>query len=80
MPRVSKDQGNYGTTVSKSNLKIGDLVFFDTNGENDKNISHVGIYIGSNQFIHASSSKEKVVISEFSNYYNNAFVRAKRVL
>ena len=40
LPRVSKDQGNYGTTVSKSNLQVGDLVFFDTNGENDKNISH----------------------------------------
>ena len=80
MPRTSKEQSNYGTTVSKRNLKVGDLVFFDTSGENDGNVSHVGIYIGSNQFIHSSSSKEKVVISDFSNYYNNAFVRAKRVL
>lgn len=80
LPRTSKEQSNYGTTVSKSNLKVGDLVFFDTSGENDGNVSHVGIYIGSNQFIHSSSSKEKVVISDFSNYYNNAFVRAKRVL
>ena len=80
LPRVSKDQSNYGTTVSKSNLKPGDLVFFDTNGENDKNVSHVCIYIGSNQFIHASSSKKEVVISSFSDYYNNAFVKAKRVL
>ena len=80
LPRTSKDQSTYGTTVSKSNLKVGDLVFFDTDGANDGNVSHVGIYIGSNQFIHASSSKGKVVISDFTTYYNNAFVRAKRVL
>ena len=80
LPRTSKDQSTYGTTVSKKNLKVGDLVFFDTSGSNSGNISHVGIYIGSNQFIHASSSKEKVVISDFNNYYTNAFVKAKRVL
>ncbi|WP_455542212.1 C40 family peptidase [Intestinibacter sp.] len=80
LPRTSSDQSTYGTTVSKSNLKVGDLVFFDTNGSNDGNVSHVGIYIGSNQFIHSSSSKGKVVISDFTTYYNNAFVRAKRVL
>ena len=80
LPRKSVDQSTYGITVSKSNLKVGDLVFFDTDGANDGNVSHVGIYIGSNQFIHSSSTKGKVVISDFTNYYNNAFVRAKRVL
>ena len=80
LPRTSLDQSTYGITVSKSNLKVGDLVFFDTDGANDGNVSHVGIYIGSNQFIHSSSTKGKVVISDFTNYYNNAFVRAKRVL
>ena len=80
LPRTSKDQSTYGTTVSKKNLKVGDLVFFDTSGSNSGNVSHVGIYIGSNQFIHASSSKGKVVISDFNNYYTNAFVKAKRVL
>ena len=80
LPRTSKDQSTYGTTISKKNLKVGDLVFFDTSGSNSGNVSHVGIYIGSNQFIHASSSKGKVVISDFNNYYTNAFVKAKRVL
>ena len=80
LPRTSKDQSTYGTTVSKKNLKVGDLVFFDTSGSNSGNVSHVGIYIGSNQFIHASSSKGKVVISDFNNYYTNAFVKVKRVL
>ena len=76
LPRVSQDQSTYGTYVSKSNLKVGDLVFFDTNGANDGNVSHVGIYLG----IHASSSKGKVVISEMSSYYSGAYVNARRVL
>ena len=80
LPRVSQDQSSYGTYVSKSNLKVGDLVFFDTNGANDGNVSHVGIYLGNNQFIHASSSKGKVVISEMSSYYSGAYVNARRVL
>lgn len=80
LPRTSKDQSTYGTTISKKSLKVGDLVFFDTSGSNSGNVSHVGIYIGSNQFIHASSTKGKVVISDFNNYYTNAFVKAKRVL
>ena len=80
IPRVSEDQSKVGQAVSRENLQPGDLVFFDTDGANDGNVSHVGIYIGSNQFIHSSSTKGKVVISDFTNYYNNAFVRAKRVL
>ncbi|WP_455538592.1 C40 family peptidase [Terrisporobacter sp.] len=80
LPRVSKDQSNFGTYVKKSNLKEGDLIFFDTNGGNNGNVSHVGIYLGDNKFIHSSSSKGKVVISEMSSYYTKAFVNARRVL
>ena len=80
LPRVSKDQSKYGTYISKSDLKVGDLVFFDTSGVNDGNVSHVGIYLGNNEFIHASSSKGQVVISQMSTYYTNAYVNARRVL
>ena len=81
IPRTSAEQSTYGTYVSKSKLQPGDLVFFDTNGNNDGNVSHVGIYIGNNQFIHCSSSKEQVVISQLdSNYYSGAYVNARRVL
>ena len=81
IPRTSAAQSKYGTYVSKSNIKIGDLVFFDTSGVNDGNVSHVGIYIGNNEFIHCSSSKGKVVISQLnSSYYSKAYVNARRVL
>ena len=81
LPIVSSDQSRYGTTVSKSNLKAGDLVFFDTSGSNNGAVSHVGIYVGNGEMIHASSSKEKIVqVSIETSYWNNAYVRAKRVL
>ena len=81
LPRVSADQSKYGTTVSKSNLRAGDLVFFDTNGSNNGAVSHVGIYIGGGQMIHCSSSKGQVIKTSMeTNYWVNAFVRAKRVL
>lgn len=81
LPRSSKEQGAYGTYISKKNLQPADLIFFDTVGFKDNVISHVGIYIGNNQFIHASSGQGKVVISQLdSNYYAKAFVNGRRVL
>ena len=81
LPRTSVEQSKYGTTVSKSNLKAGDLIFFDTSGPNDGGVSHVGIYVGNGQMIHASSSQKKIVkVSVETSYWNNAYVRAKRVL
>ena len=81
LPRVSASQSSYGTTVSKSNLKAGDLVFFDTTGSNNGEVSHVGIYVGNGNMIHASSSKGKVITSSIeTNYWTNAYVTVKRVL
>ncbi|MGN1033308.1 MAG: C40 family peptidase, partial [Intestinibacter sp.] len=81
LPRTSSAQSKYGTYVSKSNLRAGDLVFFDTNGSNNGAVSHVGLYIGSGQMIHASYSQKKIVIADFnSSYYQNAYVNARRVL
>lgn len=76
LPRVSRDQFNAGTPVSFNNLQPGDLVFFslDSNGQ----VSHVGIYLGDNQFISATTSKG-VIISSFSPYWKNAYIGAKRV-
>jgi len=81
LPRTSLEQSRYGTTVSKSDLKAGDLVFFDTSGDNNGVVSHVGIYAGNGQLIHASSSKKQIVkVSMETSYWNNAYVTAKRVL
>lgn len=76
LPRVSIDQYGVGTPVAFSNLIPGDLVFFNlTSG---KQISHVGIYIGNNQFISATSSKG-IAIYGFTPYWSNSYVGAKRV-
>ena len=81
LPRTSSAQSKYGTYVSKSNLKAGDLIFFDTVGPNNGAVTHVGIYIGNGQFIHAASGQGKVVINNLnSTYYVNAYVNARRVL
>ncbi len=81
IPRTSFYQSKYGKAVSRNNLKKGDLIFFDTSRERKGKVNHVGIYIGSNKFIHASSSKKKVVISHLSGtFYGKRFVTARRVL
>ena len=81
IPRTSSQQSKYGTTISKSELKAGDLVFFDTSGPNNGVVSHVGLYVGNGQIIHSSSSKQKVIqVSIETSYWNNAYVTAKRIL
>lgn len=78
--RVSRDQINNGTRVDKANLQAGDLVFFNTGGNSP--ISHVGMYIGGGQFIHATNnSKNCVQISSLNSSYNSrTYVGACRVL
>lgn len=71
-----------GTQVwSISALQPGDLVFFnDPSRSNGKACSHAGIYIGNSQFVHASSAKSGVIISDLSSgYYNRYFVGGRHV-
>lgn len=77
LPRTSSQQWTVGTKISKSNLKAGDLVFFNTSGSG---ISHLGIYIGNNQFIHSSSSKGVVITSLSNSYWSARYYGARRVL
>ena len=82
LERVSRDMGNGGTAVKKADLQPGDLVFFDTNGGLNA-IRHVGIYIGNNNFIHASSGAghRKVMISSLSDsFYSKSYMRARDYL
>lgn len=78
LPRTSISQAGVGVSVSKGQLQPGDLVFFDSDRDGD--ISHVGIYVGGGQFIHASSSKGVTVSSLNSAFYSSVYKGAKRVL
>ncbi|MCC0639120.1 MULTISPECIES: C40 family peptidase [unclassified Clostridioides] len=82
IPRVSRDQSKYGAYVNRGDLRSGDLIFFDTQGSNNGSVSHVGIYMGNGEMIHASSgSSKKVTISNInSSYYSSRYVNARRVL
>ena len=77
--RASLQYANNGVSVSKSQLKPGDLVFFSDSVDP---IGHVGMYIGDGYFIHASSGKGCVCITalEGSSYYINHYTGAKRII
>ncbi|ONI38039.1 glycoside hydrolase [Candidatus Epulonipiscium fishelsonii] len=78
--RVSYNQANDGNLVHKSELKSGDLVFFDTSGTNNGNISHVGIYINEGQFLHADGTNG-VMVSDLDNpYYSRNYVKSVRII
>lgn len=71
-------QANIGTTVSKSDLQLGDMVFFSQGGSS---IGHVGIFVGNNSFIHAANPQKGVVITSLADgYYTSNYKTAKRVL
>ena len=76
--RTASGQLSNGTSVSKSELQPGDLVFFRYN--TSKAASHVGIYIGGGQFIHASTNTYTVKIDTLtSGHYANVYVGARRL-
>lgn len=76
--RTASAQLSNGVSVSRSELQPGDLVFFD-NGKVSTPVSHVGIYIGNGQFIHASTNSYCVEISSLSGHYLNTYVYARRI-
>lgn len=84
IPRGGSGQFYHGTSVTKSELQPGDLVFFrDPATAGSYPMTHVGIYIGNNQFIHASSSKRGsgVKISSLSEtWYANIYAGGRRIL
>ena len=77
LPRTSMAQSKVGDRVTYHNLKKGDLIFFSST--KSSRISHTGIYLGNNLFIHASSAKSKVVQSRLdSGYYKENFQWGRR--
>ena len=78
LPRSAREQFREGVRIDKAELSIGDLVFFRTYA---KYPSHVGIYLGDNRFIHASSRDRKVKIDNLeAPYYVKRYIGAKRLL
>jgi len=82
IPRVSRDQAKVGNYVSYANLRKGDMVFFDTQKRKTGKVTHVGIYLGRGNFIHASSGAKKIVIYNFNrkSFYKKRFLWGRRVI
>lgn len=77
--RTASDQLQNGVSVSKDELQPGDLVFFKY--RTSKPVSHVGIYIGNGEFIHASTNRYVVQIDQMeSGHYANVYVYARRII
>ena len=80
LPRTSVKQAEIGEKLSRKELKTGDLIFFDTSKERKGIVNHVGIYIGNDKFIHASSGAQKVTISSLNQaFYKQRFLWGQRV-
>ena len=78
LPRSSTAQSQAGITVPRSDLIPGDLMFFKTTSAP---IGHVGIYIGDNLMIHASTGQRQVIITDInSDYYKTRYVNSKRII
>lgn len=79
LPRVSKQQYKVGKYIDFKNIQPGDLLFSSTNRSGQ--VSHVGIYIGSGNMIHAPNKGDVVKIVSINNsYWNSVYIGAKRVV
>ena len=78
LPRTSAEQAKMGSHVNRSELQPGDMVFFRTMGGG--RISHVGLYIGNDRFIHAPRTGKRIEITSLSNrYWGSKYAFARRV-
>lgn len=80
LPRVSADQAQAGQPVADSDLRPGDLLFFDTEGRG--RVSHVGIYLGDDSFVSANSYQGRVSVDRLlaDRYWGPRYLWARRVL
>jgi gamma-D-glutamyl-L-lysine dipeptidyl-peptidase len=78
LPRTSREQIQSGQEVPLDNLETGDLVFFSSGGDTP---THVGVYIGNHQFLHAEKKAGRVIITDLSQpWYAERFLGARRVV
>jgi peptidoglycan endopeptidase LytF len=77
LPHSASAQAKLGKKVPREALEPGDLLFFRTYR---RGISHVGVYIGDNKFVHAANTRRRVRVDSLSTpYYRNRFVTARRM-
>ena len=76
IPRISAEQYNQSKRISRKELEEGDLVFFKTSG---RTVSHVGIYLRNNKFVHASTSAGVTINDLDDDYYARRFAGYGRV-
>lgn len=81
LPRLARDQAKLGTRVNRSDLQVGDLIFFTVPGrfENDKIPGHVGIYIGDGRFIHTWGGPGVQISPLDSGYWNKMILSMRRI-
>ncbi|HEU5164037.1 MAG TPA: C40 family peptidase [Chitinophagaceae bacterium] len=75
IPRTAKEQYNLTNRISRTQLKEGDLIFFNTRG----GISHVGVYLQNNKFVHASTSGGVMISDIFDDYWARKFIGVGRL-
>jgi hypothetical protein len=81
LPRTARDQSRRGVKISVSQLRYGDLIFFDTHRPYRGRVNHVGIYIGGGRFLHASSSKRRVISTTLRNpFYRKRILVCRRLI
>ena len=81
LPRRAIDQSKRGRTIAINQLRFGDLIFFDTGKRFRRRVNHVGIYVGNGRFIHASSSKRRVISTSLRKpFYRKRIIVCKRMM
>ena len=76
LPRTSAEMATVGQQVDRANLRPGDMVFFGSGGR----VSHVGMYIGNDRFIHAPRTGRDIEITSMNgNYWKSGYITARRV-
>ncbi|MEP7145714.1 MAG: NlpC/P60 family protein [bacterium] len=78
LPRTSFEQSGVGELIEKSDLKFGDLVFFDTMRKG--RVTHVGMYLGNGYFAQSGSSTGVAVASLNNEFYSRTYLKARRII
>ena len=79
LPRNSAQQQAFCTRIGQKEIQAGDLIFFAT-GKNRNQVSHVGLYIGENEMIHASTSRGVIISNINEKYYSSKYHSSGRVI